>query len=124
MKLSKILPLIATIILVGCATKYPVTLSRTTEVYSGILKFDGPYTGTLTIPKGPKGESFTGRYVATDMSPNTFAVGGSGQIEAHGVWTGRGDHGSLITADVKVGREGHGIGIAKDTNGNEYQISF
>lgn len=110
--------------LVGCAVKHKVTLSRATEIYSGTLTFDGPYTGKLVIPKGPNGESFAGRYVAKDTSPGVPSVGGTGQIEAQGVWTGQGSNGSSMSAEVKVGRGGHGIGTAKHSNGKEYQISF
>ena len=112
------------IAVVGCATRFPVTLSQSSEIYSGTLTFDSPYTGELSIPSGPGGESFVGRYVASDVSPGILAVGGTGQIEARGVWAGRGSHGSSITAEVKVGRGGHGIGTAKHSNGKEFQISF
>ena len=124
MKSLTTLLMFAMVTITGCATQYKVSLSSPTEVYVGTLTFDGPYTGELTIPKGPEGESFAGRYVATDMTPQAFAVGGTGQIDARGVWTGRGSRGTPLTAEVTVGRGGHGIGKAKDTNGKEYQISF
>lgn len=124
MKLYTSLLTIVVVVLVGCATQFKVTLSRTAEVYSGTLTFDGPYTGELTIPKGPGEESFTGRYVATDMTAIARSAGATGQVDAQGVWTGRGSRGSTIAAEVKVGRGGHGIGTAKDSNGKEYQISF
>jgi hypothetical protein len=124
MRLHSILLTFVFVALVGCATQFKVTLSEAINVYSGILTFDGPYTGDLAIPKGPGGEAFTGRYVATDMTPGVLSVGGTGQVEARGVWTGRGSRGSTLTAELKVGRGGHGIGTAKDSNGKEYQISF
>ena len=128
MKSYRALLTFAVAALVGCAThtQFKVTLSQTVEVYSGTLTFDGPYTGELTIPKGPGEESFTGRYVNTDMTPISISAGvsASGQLDAKGVWTGRGSRGSTIVAEVKVGRGGHGIGTAKDSNGKEYQISF
>ncbi|SRR2546429_8286694 len=113
-------------LLAACAVTHKVTLSHTTEVYSGTLVFDGPYTGTLTIPKGPDGESFSGRYVATDMTSvaQGFGASSAGPIEATGVWVGQGSRGSTIQADVKVGRGGHGIGTAKHSNGKVYQVSF
>jgi len=127
MKLLTILFIVATTALVGCVLPtHKVSLSNTSEVYSGVLKFDSGYTGELSIPKGPEGESFSGRYVATDMSASAQAVGASatGQIDAQGVWAGRGSRGSTMHATVKVGRGGHGIGTAKHSNGKEYQISF
>lgn len=124
MKLPTMLWMFAVVAITGCATQYKVSLSSPTEVYVGTLTFDGPYTGELTIPKGPEGESFTGRYVATDMTTGALAVGGTGQIDARGVWTGRGSRGTSLTAEVTLGRGGHGIGKAKDANGKEYQISF
>lgn len=124
MKLPIIVFTFATAVLIGCATQHKVTLSNATEVYVGTLTFDSPYTGELSVPKGPNEESFSGHYVATDMSPGVFAVGGTGQVEARGVWTGRGNRGSTLTAELKIGRGGHGIGTAKHSDGKEYQISF
>jgi hypothetical protein len=114
----------AMIVMVGCITPFKVTLSQQTRVYSGTLNFDSPYTGDLSIPEGPDGESFSGRYVATDTTPAVSSVGGSGQIEAHGVWTGIGSKGSTIIAELKLGRGGHGVGVAKHSNGEQFQISF
>lgn len=117
---------LASLAMVGCVT-YPtftVTISRTAEIYTGTLIFDGQYTGELTIQEGPGGESFSGRYVAMDNTPGVASVGGSGQVEAKGLWTGKGNRGSTIIAELKVGRGGHGIGTAKHANGKEFQISF
>ena len=88
MKPRAILSMFAVVALIGCATQFKVTLSHTTEIYAGTLTFDGPYTGELAIPNGPDGESFIGHYVATDLTPGVIAVGGTGQIEARGVWMG------------------------------------
>lgn len=125
---------LALLLLSSCAS-HEVTLSNPRgEVYAGKLRFQGGYTGTLTVPRGPAGESFTGRYVCVDrtavgsvvgIAPGaTLAGSRSGEVQASGQWIGQGTKGSTLTAQVVVGRGGHGIGEATHSNGQKYRIAF
>ncbi len=124
MRLHLVLLSVAVAALAGCATPYKVTLSRPPEVYVGTLTFDTPYTGELSIPKGPGGESFKGYYVAGDMASGARVTGGTSLKDELGFWTGEGTRGSSLSAEITVGRGRHGIGTATDWNGKEYTISF
>lgn len=109
--------------------------------YVGRLDYsrDG-LSGVLSVKSGPLGESFTGRYTVVDRtavgsSRGTLVVPGnpipavgisgstsSGNVDASGYWYAVGDKGSTMQCNVAVGRQGHGQGTCKHSNGNEYQI--
>ena len=110
---------------VGCQ-HYPVTLSRSTEVFHGSLMMDSESSGVIELPNGPDGESFTGRYTAnvSKNAPGLVAAAGSPNAEPTGIWVGRGTRGSTLRAEIKLGHQGHGIGTAKHSNGKEFEIAF
>lgn len=111
--------------------------------YSGVIKYKDGYSGVLTIPTGPNGESFSGNFVVVDQTSISKeqgsivvpqnnqipAVGGItkssyGEINATGYWSGIGDKGTNIEGTIAIGVGGHGYGLCRDSNGESYKIMF
>ena len=108
--------------------------------YLGRLDYSDGLSGVLSIQNGPLGENFTGRYIVIDRtavgqsqgtlvipSNSVPAIGtsgssSSGNVDASGYWYALGDKGSTMQCDLAVGRQGHGRGTCKHSNGNIYQI--
>ncbi len=121
-----------------------VTLIRNdSKQYTGSIKYSDPYSGILSINNGPKGESFSGKFVVIDQTatstsngtivvPNNSqipAVGGitkssSGVIKATGYWFGKSNKGTKIEGRMQIEIGGHGHGTCKDSDGNTYEIIF
>ena len=108
--------------------------------YVGRLDYSDGFSGVLSIEKGPLGENFTGRYTVIDRtavgnSQGTLVIPGnpipaigvsgsssSSNVDASGYWYAVGDKGSTMQCNLAVGRQGHGQGTCKHSNGNVYQI--
>ena len=134
--------LLLSVLLSACIPSKVVTLvGNEGDQFVGSLNYDGPYSGTLTIEKGPGSERFTGRFIVVDRTavqehqgtlvvpqdnqlPAIGTVGGasSGKVDATGFWYAVGDKGSKMECELQIGLGGHGYGICKHSNGMEYKI--
>jgi hypothetical protein len=108
------------------------------EVYAGKLNYRDGWSGILTVPVGPNGESYKGLFVvvdrtATSQSLGTVVGGGvvgsasgssSASIDAIGTWHARGNRGSTMACTLQVGRFGHGTGTCQHSDGARYDISL
>jgi hypothetical protein len=129
------------IAVLGCIPAKTVTLiAPDGPQYIGRLDYSDGLSGVLSMKNGPLGESFTGRYTVVDRTavarsqgmlvvpgnpvPAVGASGGtsSGAVDASGYWYAVGDKGSTMQCTLVVGRQGHGQGICKHSNGRVYQI--
>jgi len=145
MRIAAILLVLVSATLVGCIHHWNVKLEQVrlagqAEVYNGTLAIDLlGRTGELSIPKGPKGESFKGPYrVSSQVDPGQTVeietnneagikttikmTTGAGVVA---FWDGRGNMGSTITARLIIPDLGLFFGMsgtAKDSDGTEYNI--
>jgi hypothetical protein len=103
--------------------------------YVGRLDYSDGLSGVLTVEDGPNGESFSGEYVVDRTTVNQSqgklvipgntvpAIGASaGNVDASGFWYAMGDKDSIMLCTLAVGRQGHGYGTCKHSNGKEYKI--
>ena len=137
------LVVLLSITLVGCAlpSKVVTLVGKEGNQFVGNLDYDGPYSGILTVEKGPNDEKFSGRFTVVDRTsvqrhqgsivvpqgnqlPAIGVAGGSssGEVDATGFWYAIGDKGSRMDCELIVGRGGHGYGVCKHSNGIEYKI--
>lgn len=147
MKKSFLIVFVLSLFLLSCAAMIQdkeVSLIQSNGIqYTGVIKYSDGYSGTLSIVKGPNGESFTGKFVVVDQTSTKTkkgsiivpqnnqipAVGGitessSGDINAIGYWYGTGNKGTKIEGTMRIGIGGHGHGTCRDSNGNIYKIIF
>jgi hypothetical protein len=141
--MRKIFILFLVFAVTACVSYVPktVTLSSSSEdSFSGILNYDGPYSGTITL-NGPSNESFSGRFVVIDKTAQASSQGSmvaltnnplpstavfnstsTGSLQAQGFWSAIGSKGSKMNCTLEIGRAGHGNGICKHSDGKKYQI--
>lgn len=144
MKIKRYLIFLLAISLSGCAAIPSKTVTLVGEEgnhFVGILNYDGPYSGVLTVENGPNGELFSGRFTVIDRTavqkyqssivipqgnqvPAIGAAGGSssGNVDASGFWYAIGDKGSKMDCELIIGLGGHGYGVCKHSNGVKYKI--
>ncbi len=139
----------------NCGTvSQKLTMWGANDVYNGkiICGFQGailnPSSGTITIEKGPDGETFSGPYTIMDRTPragsqssafvpmqgNIPAIGQSqsqvfGKADATAVWVGQGNRGSRLEGEIPVSidKNGvfyHGQGSVRHNDGRLFKIMF
>jgi hypothetical protein len=140
-KIRSLILVLLSVTITACIPAKVVTLiGPDGPQYFGSLEYSDGLSGVLTVQNGPLGESFTGRYTVIDRTavgqsqgtlvmpgnstPTIGATGSSssGNVDASGYWYAVGDKGSTMQCDLVVGRQGHGRGTCKHSNGNVYQI--
>lgn len=140
----KISAMLIALALLGCTQFQSKIVTLADDVghqYLGQLNYDGPLSVELSIDKGPGGERFTGRFTVVDRTstqrtdgmavlpqskttPGVAAVvsSSSGMVIADGYWFAIGDKGSNMQCQLSVGKNGHGYGTCKHSDGAEYKI--
>jgi hypothetical protein len=109
--------------------------------YTGEVVYKSGYSGIITIKHGPDNEKFTGEFVVIDRTATAQQKGtvmiplkgqipamgtaegvASGAIDAFSIWLAVGNRGSRMECKLQIGRGGHGHGLCKHSDGNEYEI--
>lgn len=138
--------LIVSVGLVACATgeippKAVMLIQDGARPFEGTLSYTGPYSGSISIPRGPNDESFTGRFVVVDRtskeaSSSSISGGGlapingvavssaAGRVDASGFWYATGSNGSTLQCELRMGLGGHGQGTCTHSAGAKYQIAL